>query len=431
MRRQTVGSAHRSCVVVLLFALATTGLSRAASAGQDPVLEWNTHLNTAVLAGGTGPLPATRVTALVQAAVFDAVNGIAGQYPSIHVARTGHAGASPEAAAIQAAYAMLVRVYPLQAATLLTKRDASLAALALSRGDAGRGAVERGVAWGQHVADEIWAWRSTDGFAPNPPPPFRGAAVDGVWRPTPPANLDGAGPNFATMTPWVLERPSLFRPGPPPALTSAQYTADYNEVKDWGRAVGSLRSSDQDVLSVFWTSNTPLSWNRVAAQLLASDGSSLLDRAHVLALVNVAMADAAIGCWDAKHRYVYWRPISAITDADDGNPDTVSDPTFTSWLTTPNHPEYTSGHSCVSGAASGVLAARYGDETHFTFTSEVLMGGNPIPDRSFTSFTEVLDEIFRARIYGGIHFRTACEQGAGIGRQVSEYVLEHLGGARR
>jgi hypothetical protein len=310
----------------------------------------------------------------------------------------------------------------------LAKRNASLAALDLSHGEKTRGAVERGIAWGQEVADAIWAWRSTDGFAPNPPPPFRGAAVNGVWRPTPPANLDGAGPNFATMTPWVMQRPSQFRPGPPPALNSAQYTADYNEVKDWGRAVGSLRSADQDVLSVFWTSNTPLSWNRAAAQLLATDGSSMLERARVLALMNVAMADAAIGCWDAKYRYVFWRPLTAITAVDDGNPDTVTDPTFTSWVATPNHPEYTSGHSCVSRAASSVLTARYGDDTHVTFTSEVLMGGNPIPDRSFNSFTEVLDEIFEARIYGGIHFRTACIEGATIGGKVAAYVLDQLGG---
>jgi hypothetical protein len=428
MGRQTFASSHRSpvrCAVVLLMIFATVALPRVA-AGQDPVLEWNTHLNTAVLAGGTGPLPATRVTALVQAAVFDAVNGIARRYPSIHVARNGHGGASQEAAAIQAAYAMLVRIYPMQAGTLLTKRNASLAALDLSRGEERRGAVDGGIAWGQEVADAIWAWRSTDGLAPNPPPPFRGAAVNGVWRPTPPANLDGAGPNFATMTPWVLERPSLFRPGPPPALNSAQYTADYNEVEDWGRAVGSLRSPDQDVLSVFWTANTPLNWNRVASQLLAADGSSMLERARVLALVNVAMADAAIGCWDAKYRYVYWRPITAIPAADDGNPDTVSDPTFTSWIVTPNHPDYTSGHSCVSSAASGVLAARYGDNTTITFNSEALMNGNPIPDRSFNSFTEVLEEIFIARIYGGIHFRTACDEGAAIGRKVAAYVLERL-----
>jgi hypothetical protein len=139
---------------LLLLLLATVALPRAA-AGQDAVLEWNTHLNTAVLAGGTGPLPATRVTAMVQAAVFDAVNGIARRYPSVHVAGKGHGGASQEAAAIQAAYAMLVRIYPLQAATLLAKRNASLGALGLSHGEERRGAVERGVAWGQEVADAI------------------------------------------------------------------------------------------------------------------------------------------------------------------------------------------------------------------------------------------------------------------------------------
>ena len=225
MGRQRFASAHRPSGPLRRFAADDVGHRCAAACGRGTRIRFSNGIRTSTPRSWRavpGPLPATRVTALVQAAVFDAVNGIARRYPSVHVARKGHGGASQEAAAIQAAYAMLVRVYPLQAATLLTKRNASLGALGLSRGEERRGAVERGVAWGQEVADAIWAWRSTDGFAPNPPPPFRGAAVNGVWRPTPPANLDGAGPNFATMTPWVLQRPSQFRPGPPPALNSAR-----------------------------------------------------------------------------------------------------------------------------------------------------------------------------------------------------------------
>jgi hypothetical protein len=214
----------------LLFALAVVVLPGAAAAQSDPVLEWNGHTLTAILTGGTSPTLATRVNAMVNVAMFDAVNGIDRRHRSLYVAPHGAGSASAEAPAIQAAYGILVRFYPAQGATLLAKRNASLAALDLSHGEVRRGALESGVAWGQEVADAIWDLRANDGLAPNPPPPFRGAPVDGVWRPTPPATADGATPNVASMTPWVMQRPSQFRPGPPPALTSARYTADFNEV---------------------------------------------------------------------------------------------------------------------------------------------------------------------------------------------------------
>lgn len=396
-----------------------------AHAATDEVLDWNEHLITAIFAGGTGPLPASRVGAIVHAAIFDAVNGIEGRYRPIRVKPRAPNRASARAAAIQAAYASLVKIYPLQATDLANKRNAGIAALSMGPHRESARAIEAGIEWGQHVADEIATWRAADGFLPNPPPPFRGATVLGVWRPTPPGNLDGAGPNFASMTPWVLTRASQFRPGPPPALNSPEYLADYSEVKDWGGTAMSMRSADDDVMAYFWTGNTPVFWNRVASDFIAGEDRGLLNSARELALVNIAMADAAIACWDAKYRYVYWRPVTAITTDDDGVPATVSDPSFVSFVVTPNHPEYLSGHSTVSGAAARMLISFYGDDTQFTGVTEARYQGASIPDRTWPSFSAALAEIHDARVKGGIHFRTACRNGSEVGVLVADYVLRH------
>jgi hypothetical protein len=228
------------------------------------------------------------------------------------------------------------------------------------------------------------------------------------------------------MTPWVLTRPSQFRLPPPPALTSPEYTADYNESKNMGAYTGSARSADQSELALFWAGNTPLYWNRIAAQISADRGLTFSENAHLFALLNVTMADAAIACWDVKYRYVSWRPITAIQAGDtDNNPNTDVDMNWTPWLNyfpagTPAHPEYPSGHSTVSGSAAFILTAAFGDDTPFTVTSEVRPG-----TRAFPSFSAVVAEIADARVFGGIHFRTACVRGNMLGQAVANYVLTH------
>ncbi|MBZ5655443.1 MAG: vanadium-dependent haloperoxidase [Acidobacteriia bacterium] len=418
------------CVTLLLGALLVTWpLSAAAATPGDPVLEWNAIMNDTVLAGGTSPVASSRVVAMVSASVFDAVNGIKPRYKPLHVKPGAPGYASQRAAAIQAACAMLVKAYPAQIASLTPKRDASIAAIA-SRESAK--SIKAGVAWGQAVADSIWAWRLTDGFAP-PPPPFVGVlgiegtpTAVGVWRPTPLASAFGAGPQFATMTPWVLQRPSQFRLPPPLALTSAEYAADYNEIKVMGDFTGSGRSADQSELVLFWAGNTPLSWNRIASQIASDRSLSLSENAHLFALLDVTMADAAIACWDGKYRYVFWRPITAIQAGDtDGNPSTDPDPTWTPWLDffpsgTPAHPEYPSGHSTVSGSAASILAAAFGDATPFTVTSDVRPG-----TRAFPSFSAAVAEIADARVFGGIHFRTSCVRANLLGQAVADYVSTH------
>jgi membrane-associated phospholipid phosphatase len=417
-------------VIALFVALATVNPVPAAASVPDPVLQWIGIMNDTVLAGGSSPLASTRITALVAGSMFDAVNGINPRYRALYVKPNAPGYASRRAAAVQAAYVVLSTVYPAQAGTLGPKRDASIAAISATESAK---SVQAGVAWGQSVATTILGIRSTDGNSPTPPP-FVGVlgmesspSAAGVWRPTPLLNATGAGPQFATMTPWVLRRPSQFRLPPPNALNTPEYATDYNEIKVMGVYSGSQRTDDQSQLVLFWASNTPLTWNRIASDLSASRGWSLMQNAHLFALLNVTMADAGIACWDSKYRYVYWRPITAIRLGDtDGNASTDPDTAWTPWLDalppgTPPHPEYPSGHSTVSGSAASILAAAFGENTPFTATSEILPGTT----RSFSSFSAATAEIADARVFGGIHFRTSCVRGNALGQTVAAYVSSH------
>jgi hypothetical protein len=431
VRRRGAGATIWSVSLLLNVALLAAGPLPVSAATPDPVLEWIGIMDTSVRAAGTNPLGSTRVVALVSASVFDAVNGIEPRFHYLHVKPAAPDGASRRAAAIQAAYVILVDLYkPTQTATLTAQRDASLAALASTEK---AHSIAAGVAWGQTVADAIWAWRMTDGIAPAPPP-FLGVlgivgtpGAVGAWRPTPLANgmpgASGAGPQFATMTPWVLTRPSLFRLPPPPALDSPQYAADLDELFKMGGYVTSGRSQDQSDLALFWAGNTPLYWNRIAAQLSKERGLTLTENAHLFALLNVTMADAAIACWDGKYRYVFWRPITAIRE---GIIPADTDPNWKPWLDffpggTPPHPEYPSGHSSVSGSAAFILAAAFGENTAFSIDSETTPG----KIRSFASFTDAVAEIANARVFGGIHYRTSCVRANMLGRSVADYVSRH------
>jgi hypothetical protein len=301
--------------------------------------------------------------------------------------------------------------------------DAQLAASVaqfVDEGDDSPGlAVERGLAWGQYVASQIWAWRSTDGFT-TVLAPFLGGTNPGEWRPTPPAFGPGTNPQVASMITWAVESHSQFRPGGPPALDSAQYTADFNEVNVMGVANSTARTADQTQFSIFWNGNVISLWNRVAVQVAGPIDFSLLEKARLLALLNLAMADTYICCFDAKYTYVFWRPVTAIEYAEtDGNPNTTADPAWTPLLVTPPFPEYPSGHASIGGAATAVVGAFFGDQTNFSATSETLPGVT----RYFSSFSQASDELDDARVFGGIHFRNSCNVGRAQGQQVGEYIL--------
>ena len=430
----------RRCAWLIVWAC----LAWAAPVSADPVLEWIKITNDQIITAGTSPLVSARQVAMVASAVFDAVNGIEPRFQSIHVKARGPRHASQRAAAIQAAYGILIKLYstPAQVAALTAQRNASIAAISSGPGAERAQAIDAGIAWGQAVADGIWDWRATDGFNPNPAPAFLGALgrpVAGVWRPS--ARTDaapgtpgapGAGPQFATMTPWVIRRPSQFRPAAPYAspltgqvdLTSAAYQADYQETKLMGAYAGP-RTADQSELALFWAGNTALFWNRIAIQASTARHLTFTENAHLFALLNLAMGDAAIICWDAKYRYVLWRPITAVRE---GSLD--PDPTWRPWIesfpaaspsgVTPAHPEFPSGHSTLSGAAAAILGGALGDNTPFTIDSDVRPG-----TRAFPSFSAALAEIHDARVFAGIHWRTACRVGSAIGEALAEYVSSH------
>jgi hypothetical protein len=389
----------------------------------DEVTDWNQIMLDALVAPPAVAAPLTpRPAAIVMAAVFDAVNGIERRYSPIHVPPAAPAGASQRAAAVQAAYASLLRLFPAQASTFDAQRTVSLAGIASGPAAENSESIQRGIEWGQSVADAIWDWRTSDGLS-NVQPPFTGGLAPGQWRPTPPASAPGLAPQMAQMTPWVIASPSQFRPAGPNSLTSQQYAADLNETETMGSATSSVRTPDQTLYVQFWASTGPANfWDPVATRLSAERQFTLSENARLLALLNMALADAIIGCWDAKYTYDSWRPFTAIRLADtDGNPATTADRTWTPLIATPPFPEYPSAHSCVSSAAARILAAYFGENTVFSVTSN----GMPTVVRYFSMFSDGLDEVKNARVFGGIHFRTACNDGQALGNAVGDYVLQN------
>ena len=388
--------------------LAVLPLVLAGAVRADEVTDWHEHMLVALANGGGNSQIKSRNAAMVSAAVFDAVNGIERRYEPIHVPAEAPRGASKRAAAVQAAYAILLDRFSAQAGDLSAKRAASLDAIG-GDGESPR----RGVQWGQFVADAILKWRSTDGFTPTPPP-YTGGDAPGQWRPTPPAGAPGAVPQFATMKPWGILSPDQFLPAGPPALDSAQYLLDYDEVRLMGSAISPHRTEDETDAARFWESAGPNAhWDRLALDLVADLDNELSENARYLATLNLAIADAVIACWNSKYTYEFWRPVTAIRLTDD--------PDWTPLMSTPAHPEYTSGHSCASSAAAAVLADYFGDDTPIMLESPAAPGWV----RFYPSFSAAIDEVADARVFAGFHFRTACRDGAILGSDVAAFILEN------
>jgi hypothetical protein len=380
----------------------------------DEVTDWNEIMVSALTATNTSPQNAGRIAAITHAAVFDAVNGIDRRYTPYFVTQVGPSGASRRAAAVQAAYVVLRTLLPAQAPGLGRQRDASIATIESEE------SVDGGVAWGEFVATELLKERSTDGF-PAGGVQDNGSLDVGKWRPE--AGLPAVTPWLAVLTPFVMPSPDHFRPGGPPALDSAAYASDFEEVKRLGRATGSSRTPEQTVIAFFWTDNTFSHWNRIAVSLALQRRTRLSENARLFALLNIAMADAGIAVWDAKFLYRLWRPFSAIPLAEtDGNAATAADAGWTSLLVTPNHQEYPSGHGGLSGAAARVLAGIFGDRTTFTHRTDTA----PFAPRTHRSFSAAADEANNSRVYGGIHFRSAVRDGRIIGDNVGRLAMETL-----
>jgi membrane-associated phospholipid phosphatase len=227
------------------------------------------------------------------------------------------------------------------------------------------------------------------------------------------------------VTPFALTRADQFRPDGPPEVTSAAYAAEFNEVKRLGSASSTERTAEQTEIARFWADGSgsytpPGHWNQIATDLAATEGLSGPASARLLAELNVALADAAIAAWDAKYTYDFWRPVTAIRLADtDGNAATAADPDWVPLITTPNHPDYVAGHATFSAAAATILTDAFGAQA-FSATSVTLPGVT----RSFASFADAAAEAGWSRIYAGIHFRSAVEDGLALGQAVGDWVLD-------
>ncbi|MEG4044014.1 phosphatase PAP2 family protein [Microcoleus sp. Pol17_C1] len=386
----------------------------------NPVIEWNGVMLNAVRTGNTAPPLASRNMAMVHAAIYDAVNSISKKYTPYLVEIDPPAGTSAEAATAAAAHRVLVNLYPAQAATFDEAYASSLAKITDGK------AKQDGIALGQQVADQIISSRSTDGITKVVQ--YTPKTDLGSWVPTPPALAAALAPQWAEVTPFAMTSGSQFRPAGPPALDSAKYAEEVNYVKEIGKSDSLTRTPDQTAIAKFWangagTFTPPGHWNQIAEETATLTGQSLEDSARLFALLNFALADAAISCWDAKYEYNLWRPVTAIRQADtDNNPNTTADPLWTPLITTPPFPEYTSGHSTFSGAADAVMTSVLGSDFGFADRGDRTV--NTL--RTFQNFSEAADESGMSRLYGGIHFMSANVNGLSVGRNVGNYVVENF-----
>jgi len=385
------------------------------SASADLVADWNAAALDAIRAQRVPPPRATRVLAMMHVAAFDAMNAVRGRFrPYFDVSAASSRGASRIGAFASAAHTILVAEFPSRGAAF-----DDVLARSLTRVSRRRRAAS--LALGLRVAMTCRGLRAEDGSAATVP--YVPGILPGVWRPTPPAFAAALLPNWPHVAPWVLERGDDLRAPSPPALESPEYVEAFAEVSALGRTDSQERTAEETEIARFWedgagSQTPPGHWNDIALEV--SHGLTLIERARLMALLNLALADAAIVSWDAKFHYDHWRPVTAIRAADtDGNDQTTADVTWSSLLVTPPFPAYTSGHSTFSGAASAVLAIALGrDDVAFSIGSDGLPGVR----RTFDSFSAAAEESGWSRILGGIHWSYDNREGLAAGRALGTRV---------
>jgi PAP2 superfamily len=412
------------CVMPLVCGSAVSA-SDAATDSDNEVVNWNKTLLTIVRTQNAlpGTIHATRDFAILHAAIYDAVNAIDGRHEPylIRVERVSP-HASQKAAAASAAHEVLVELFPSFQTTLDQQLAESLAKLP--------DGVEKteGVDLGQAVAQAVVTLRRDDGSAATPDQYVPGTAP-GDYQPTPP-NFQKQ-PNFfhwSKVTPFTLRQARQFRPGPPPKLTSAEYTKVFNEVKLVGIAIPNPTTEEQKehaAIGTFWNGQIQNYWNEITQTAVLAHHLNTASSARVFALVNLALADSVIAFYDAKYTYNFWRPVTAIQKADtDNNPDTVADPNWTPQAgKTAADPSYPGAHATISRAAEFVLNSVFGrGPFHINVTSEAVPGAI----RSFDSFAAIEQEASRSRVFAGQHFQSDEDAGERLGASVADFAVDHF-----
>ena len=393
-----------------------------AVAKADAVLDWNViAVNTAVT-NGQNPFAQARYAAIVQLAVFESVNAITGEYHPYLGTIVAPRDASPEAAAIQAAYRVLRTYFTASASTLDADRASSLAAIPDGQ------AKTDGIATGEAAALAMIALRENDGSSP---PQFKipGPPVPGEWQATPSCPIVngvavGIAYQWQNITPFGIPSVSEYLLDPPPVLTSREYAKTYNEVLTVGSINSTERPQDRANVALFYAAASPTQvFNQAVQQVAQERWHSLTENARALAVMNMAMNDSLVAAFFNKYRYNFWRPETAIHAGDtDDNPKTDPDPSWAPFVTTPCFPSYPSNHGSAANSAAEILRRIYGEGGHFMTLS------NPtVPDivLQYTTFKQITDDISDARVYGGIHFRTDQVAGARLGNAIGRAVYRN------
>ena len=401
----------------MLIAVLSIGLTQEALA-ENPVVEWNQIALTTALT-----TPGTQIyLTYTNLAMYNAMNAIDRHYQQYGPEFHGPRNASQEAAAISAAFQILLYYFPAQSATLQSRYDSAIATIPDGQAKA------NGIAIGQTAAARIVTMRTGDGRGANVPYTYPASPVPGVWIPTPPAFVPPATPWVAQMVPFTMQTASQFRPvNGPPDLGSQQWAQEYNEVKLLGAANSTVRTPTQTEIALFWTANPVATYFGAFNELVLDRHLNLSKSARLLAMLSVAFTDGGIGCWDAKYHFSNWRPVTAIQNGEiDGNPDTVADATWLPLASTPPHPEFPAAHGCATGAIAKTLENFFGTRNvKFSVNSAVTH-----TTHTYNNVGQLETEAYWARIYAGFHYRHSLDEGFKLGHRVAEQLNQNFFQAR-
>jgi hypothetical protein len=411
------------CAAVPLLVALSAGTATAAAAappasdGNPAVIaDWNAIAVSALSADTTKqPVEDILYTAFVQAAVYNAVVGVEGRYAPYRFHAHAPRGTSAQAAAVAAARTILVTYVPSAQAALDADYAASLAQIPDGT------AKTRGIAFGIRAADSLIRLRAGDGR--NAPILFTQPPAPGVWRPTPPAFLPMSAPWLGFVTPLLVHSATQFAPPAPPALTSARYTRDFNEVKALGSLTSTERTAAQTSTATFFSGSALVQYNAALRDQVTVRHLDIVDAARMFAAIDMSVADAEITVWRAKYVYGFWRPITAINLADtDGNPDTAPDPSWVPLFNTPNYPEYPSGYNAFNSTVVHGLENLF-QTGHLQLT--LISTTAPGVVRHYDSGRALLQDVVNARVWNGFHFRSADIASRDLAGQLAGWTLDH------
>jgi hypothetical protein len=378
------------------------------------VRDWNVIASTTIITnGGKSPAASAVWFSYSSLAVYDAVNAITGQYRPFYYRTAGSSGASVDAAAAAAAHRVLVNYFPSQQSVLDTQFSSSLAGIS-----DGSDAKTAGVAVGEAAAMAVINARAGDGLEANVS--YTPGSGPGAWIPTPPAFAAPVTPWLGQMRPFTMKAADDYLPDAPPSLDSETWKRDYNLTHLYGGAVSNTRSAAEAEIGLFWTEHTGQQYARAFNYLIDNYQLGTADSARLMAMLWTGYADAGIACFNAKYKYGFWRPVTAIL-AGGGSADLTADPAWLPLGATPAHPEYPAAHGCVTGAVAPLIASFFGT-TRVNVLVDSRVFTDTVHQHTFGDTQDLMDEVFWARIYAGFHYHHSLE----VGRQLGETVAEEL-----